>query len=112
MAATPSPILLSKLARLAISHPQYQPSILSFLRRHASKLPTEIQLRVELRRLAATTPNKILARRIANVLDDRTARFEEGTSVDVEKWLRDKGLDQAADEWAENTDKYKDKFKS
>lgn len=40
-----------------------------------------------------------------------TARFEEGISVDVEQWLRDRGNHDAADDWAANTEKYKDKFK-
>lgn len=43
---------------------------------------------------------------------EREARFEEGKSVDVADYLREHGNDNAADKWEENTDKYKDKFKS
>jgi len=112
MAATSSPHFLSKLARLALTQPQYQAQLLPLLRRRAAQiLPAQARLRVELRRMAALTKNSALAEQILSVLDERTARFEEGTSVDVEAWLREKGLDEAADDWASNTEKYKDKFK-
>jgi hypothetical protein len=40
------------------------------------------------------------------------ARFEEGKSVDVPKYLREKGNPEAAEEWEQNVEEYGDKFKT
>lgn len=112
MSATTSPKSLSKLTRLALTKPEFQAKLLPFIRHHASSmLPPMAKLRVELRRAAATTTDPVLANRIAQALDDRAARFEEGTKVDVAKWLEDQGLPDAAKKWRDNTEEYKDKFK-
>ncbi len=115
MADAYSPKTLRGLARLALQEPKFRSVLLPFLRsRVATSLHPEARLRIELRRLAKATEDPRLVARIAEVLEsgEKAARFEEGTSVDVEKWLRDRGLDDAADEWAANTEKYKDKFKA
>ncbi len=112
MAATKNTQILSAFAQLALSRPQYQKQIVPILRRVASKmLSPQTRLRVDLRRLAATHPNPRVATEVQGLLEQR-ARFEEGKTVDVAEWLRSKGLDDAAKEWEENTEKYRDQFKS
>jgi len=113
MSATTSPKTLSKLTRLALTNLEFQTNLLPFIRHQASMmLPPRAKLRVDLRRAAATTTDPILGLRIAQALDDRAARFEEGTKVDVAQWLEDQDLPEAAKKWRENTEKYKDKFTS
>ena len=113
MSATTSPLFLRKLVRLALEKPEHQRLLMPILRqRAASVLSEKARLRVALRRAASQFSDPKLGLQIAEALDGKSARFEEGKSVDVAKWLRDKGLDEAADEWEENTEKYGDKFKS
>lgn len=112
MAATSSPKILRKLARLALAKPEHQARLLPILRRQAAEvLPDKALLRIELRRLASSTQNPALARRIRIALDDRAARFEEGKSVDVPKFFREHGNEDAAKQWEENIETYGDKFK-
>lgn len=112
MAATTSPKTLSQLTRLALTKPEFKAHLLPLIRQQASTiLSPKAKLRVELRRHAATTTDPVLAKRIVQALEDREARFEEGKSVDVEKWLRDRGNEEAADDWKKFNEEHRDKFK-
>lgn len=113
MSATNTPLFLRKLVHLALEKPEHQRLLMPLLRqRAAAVLPEKARLRIALRRAATQVSDPELGQKIAEALDGKSARFEEGKSVDVAKWLRDKGLDEAADDWEKNTEEYGDKFKS
>lgn len=113
MSATTSPLFLRKLVRLALEKPEHQSLLLPILRQKAATVLSEkARLRVALRQAASRIKDPVLAARIAEELDGKSARFEEGKSVDVAAWLRENGEEGAAEKWEANTEKYRDKFKS
>lgn len=95
--------LFRALTRLALEQQSLRPQLAPILRQAATELPDEVQLRISLAQISEARPDL--------VEKFRQARHEEGKSVDVEAWLREHGHADAADAWAENNAKYRDKFK-